>query len=198
MLPVIVVLALALLLCAVSPALAQTKLEDFEVGNYPLGGDFHLTNQHGGRTRLKDLQGKVVLMAFGYTHCPDVCPTTLALFKMVKQGLGPQGQDLAAVFISVDPKRDTPALLKRYVGSFDPDFLGLTGNAQQLAAVTDQYMAKFRIRETNTPGAYAVDHTTLIYLIDGQGKVRYLFTRDVSRDVIVAGCRKLLAARFST
>lgn len=191
-------LALLLLGCLAfggSASAAGMKLQDYEVGNYPIGGDFTLTNQDGGKTSLKDFRGKVVLLAFGYTHCPDVCPTTLAQFKQVHQALGKDGAKLQALFISVDPKRDTPAHLKQYVGYFDPTFVALTGKPAELKQTIERYMGKYRIRETNSAAGYFVDHTAFIYLIDPQGKVRYLFSPDVDRNVLLAGVQAVLAGK---
>jgi len=189
-LPACVLLALA---SATGAAGAEMKLKDYAVGNYPIGGDFTLTNQDGGKSSLADFRGKVVLMSFGYTHCPDVCPTTLSEFKQIKRALGKDGAQLQPLFISVDPKRDTPALLKKYMAFFDPTFVGLTGSEEELEEVTENYMARFRTRESSSAAGYFVDHTTFMYLIDTQGKVRYLFTPDVSREIVVEGVKTVLA-----
>lgn len=173
-------------------ASAQRKLADYAVGDYPIGGDFTLTNHDGGQTSLAEFRGQAVLLAFGYTNCPDVCPTTLADFKRVKQALGGQGQRLQALFISVDPERDTPAHLKAYVGHFDPSFIGLTGSADALQATTQKYMAKYRLRDRGSAAGYQVDHTAFIYLIGPQGKVRYLFTPDANAELMAAGVRAVL------
>ena len=190
LLPACLLLALA---GAPGTARAQMKLKDYAVGRYPIGGEFTLTNQDGGRTRLADFRGKAVLMSFGYTHCPDVCPTTLSEFKQIRQALGQDGAQLQALFISVDPKRDTPALLKQYIGYFDPTFVGLTGSEEELEEVSEKYMARFRTRESSSAVGYFVDHTTFMYLIDTQGKVRYLFTPDASRQIVIEGVKTVLA-----
>ena len=172
---------------------SSLKLEDYEVGNYPIGGDFKLTNQDGGTTRLKDLRGKAVLLAFGYTHCPDVCPATLAKFKAVKAALGREGRHMAGVFISVDPQRDSPAVLKKWVRNFDSAFLGLTGSQDQVNTVIGNYMGKALVRKSAAATIDAVDHTAFIYLLDPTGKVRYLFTVDASNSVLAAGVKAVLA-----
>ena len=205
----LIALPLSLLLLAVRPlplpahpghthveqaasAPTDMKLEDYQVGNYPIGGDFTLTNQHGRKTNLQDYRGKAVLLAFGYTHCADVCPATLALFKQVKLALGGDSAQVAAMFVTVDPKRDTPAVLKKFVGYFDPGFLGLTGSQGEVNALAERYMGKAQSHETGSAGGYVVDHTAFIYLIDPQGKVRYLFSPEVSRKVMVAGVHAVL------
>jgi protein SCO1 len=196
LLPLLALLLSLLWLGASLQAAPAMKLQDYEVGNYPIGGDFTLTNQNGGSSSLKDYRGKAVLLTFGYTHCADICPATLGLLKQVKLGLGKDAAHMQAVFISVDPKRDTPAQLKRFVGGFDRSFAGLTGKAGDLDRLIERYMGKFQIH-IERPGdeGHDVDHTAFIYLLDPQGKVRYLFTLDVPRDVIVAGVRTVLARK---
>ena len=184
----------ALALGANLPA-AEMKLQDYEVGDYPMGGDFTLTNQDGGQSSLKDFRGKAVLLTFGYTHCPDVCPATLAQFKQVRQALGADGAKVQALFVSVDPRRDTPAHLKQYVGYFDPGFVALTGPPAELERIIGRYMGKFVIRETGSAAGYFVDHTAFIYLIDPQGKVRYLFSPEVDRKILLAGVRAVLPGK---
>jgi protein SCO1/2 len=173
-------------------AATDLKLADYEVGNYPLGGDFTLTNQDGGKTSLQDFRGKAVLLAFGYTNCPDVCPATLALFKQVKLALGGDSARLAALFISVDPKRDTPPVLKRFVRQFDPSFKGLTGSQAEVNTLIERYMGKSVLHKSPAAVADEVDHTAFIYLLDPKGKVRYLFTVDAPREVLVAGVHTVL------
>jgi protein SCO1 len=195
-LPFTAVLAAALLLAGAAPASAQFALKDYEVGKYPIGGDFTLTNEDGGQTSLRQFRGKAVLMSFGYTHCPDVCPTTLALYKQVRAALAkPLQARLQVLFISVDPKRDTPAHLKQYIGYFDPHFLGLTGKEADLERIIHSYMGQFRIHESGGAEGYSVDHTAFIYLLDPQGKVRYLFSPDVPRDILVAGVKAVLGVK---
>jgi protein SCO1 len=185
----------SLLAAGAQPAAAQSRLEDFAVGHYAIGGDFTLTNQDGHTAGLKAFRGKAVLLTFGYTHCPDVCPATMAQFKNVKRLLGAQGAHLQVVFISVDARRDTPAVLKRWVRNFDPSFAGFTGSTAALQHVSDQYMSKFRVHDEGGTDAEEVDHLAFIYLIDPAGKVRYMFSPEVKQDLLVAGVKAVLAGK---
>jgi protein SCO1/2 len=130
-----------------------------------------------GRTRtLADFKGQVVLVFFGFTHCPDVCPATMAELADVKRQLGPQGDKLRGIFITVDPERDTPSVLKPYVQAFDPSFVALRGNAEQTQAVAKTFKVYYKQNPGDKPGSYTVDHTAGSFIFDAQGRVR-LFVR---------------------
>lgn len=134
--------------------------------------DFELYNQNGALTHLADLQGKTTLMIFGYTHCPDICPLGLVNFKRIKAALGEQADQVQFVMISVDGERDTPAVMKHYLSSFDPQFIGLTERAFVVAQVAAPYGARFERKITHTNQTeYAVGHTTDTYLLDPQGRL---------------------------
>ena len=158
-----------------------------------IGGAFELTNQHGGLTATEDLEGNVVLLFFGYTHCPDVCPATLARLKSVKKALGADAERFRAVFVSVDPQRDTPERLLEYVGFFDPEFIALTGTVDELAAVTKQFGAYFGVPDEQPEAGHFVDHSAYSYLIDPLGKVRALYAADDGWEQMLEGVRVLLA-----
>ena len=149
-----------------------------------------------GRVRtLADFQGQVVLVFFGFTHCPDVCPTTLVEVAMVKKALGVDGRRLQAVFVTIDPERDTPELLKAYVTNFDPGFIALRGTPEQTAAVAKHFKVYFAKVPGKTAGSYSMDHTAGGYLFDPQGRVR-LFTRHGGgAQALEADVRQLLAGR---
>ncbi|MCA0328191.1 MAG: SCO family protein [Proteobacteria bacterium] len=139
--------------------------------------DFQLTDFNGQPRRLADFKGKVVVMFFGYTQCPDVCPTTMTELAQVKQKLGADGDKLQALFVSVDPERDTPEVLKAYMASFDPSFLGLyAGSPEQLAALAKDFKVYYKKVDGKSPGSYTMDHTAASYLYDPQGRLR-LFSR---------------------
>ena len=183
----LVVLASAITGCGIdSPKLHGTVLEP------PLSAtDYALTDQDGQTTRLSDFRGSPVLLFFGYTHCPDVCPLTLAHFKQIRSTLGADGARVRFVFVTVDPERDTPARIKEYLANFDPSFVGLTASPETLAQV---YRA-FGITVANSqPSAYSphhvsnsVDHTRSVFLLDDQGKVRVIYAgiawQDIASDV---------------
>jgi protein SCO1/2 len=133
-----------------------------------IGGPFKLTNQDGQTVTDQDLKGRPFLVFFGFTHCPDVCPTALFEISEILRKLGPQGDRARAVFITVDPERDTPKALKEYLSSFDPRLIGLTGDLESIAAVAKSYRAIYR-KVPLEQGGYTMDHTAIVYLMDKQG-----------------------------
>ena len=160
---------------------------------YEIGGEFELTDQRGERLRLSDLAGHAVLLFFGYTHCPDVCPATLSRMREVKAALPPgDAARLAGVFVTVDPARDTPQLLGRYVEFFDPGFIGLTGSEGELAEVARRYGARFSIPEGQPEDGYLVHHSTLGYLIDPAGRVRALYRGEEPIEAVAANVQAVL------
>jgi protein SCO1/2 len=138
--------------------------------------DFALTDHNGKARTLADFKGKAVLVFFGYTQCPDVCPTTLSELAAVMKELGPQADQVQVLFVTVDPERDTPALLKQYVPSFDPRFLGLVGDAAATEKVAKEFKVFFQKVPGKTTQTYSMDHTAGSYVFDAKGKVR-LFVR---------------------
>lgn len=133
-----------------------------------IGGPFHLTDQNGRPVSDEDFRGKPFLVFFGYTHCPDVCPTTLFDVSEVMRRLGPDADKTAALFITVDPERDTPASLKDYLGSFDPHLHGITGAPDAVLAVAKEYRVYYKKVPTEN-GDYSMDHTAIVYLMDKNG-----------------------------
>src|SRR5712692_6257115 len=155
------------------------------------GKDFALTD-HTGKTRtLADFRGKAVVMFFGYTRCPDVCPTTLAELKAVKEQLGEDGKRLQVLFVTVDPERDTQKLLANYVPAFDPSFLGLYGDSAATARVAKDFRVFYQKSPGKTPDSYTVDHTAGSYVFDPQGRLR-LFARHGNAANLIADIRTLL------
>ena len=140
-----------------------------EAGTSSVGGPFALTNQDGQRVTERDYAGRTHLVFFGFTHCPDVCPTTLQQIGDVLQALGPKGKDVRALFIAVDPERDTPEALKTYLASFDPRIVGLTGSADEVNAAVKAYRAYVRKVPTKD-GDYTMEHTALVYVMNGQNR----------------------------
>jgi protein SCO1/2 len=134
-----------------------------------IGGPFRLVDQNGAVVTEEALKGKPSLVFFGFTHCPDICPTTLFDVSEVYKALGRDGDKVKAFFVSVDPERDTPAILKEYLSSFDPRLLGLTGDPASVAAIEKAY----RVYSKKVPldaGGYTMDHTALVYLMDKDGR----------------------------
>ncbi len=160
---------------------------------YEIGGDFELTNQRGERMYLSDLQGRALVMFFGYTFCPDICPATLARVREVRAALPPEdAARFTGVFVSVDPARDTPERLGEYVEFFDPAFVGLTGGEDELEDIARRYGAQFMIPEGQPKDNYLVNHSTIAYLIDPLGHVRALYRGDEPIDAIAANVREVL------
>ena len=162
------------ILAACSPDKPQFKSVDLTGADYASG--FSLSDQNGQTRTLKDFAGKVVVVFFGYTQCPDVCPTTMAELAQVKKLLGADGDKLQAVFITVDPERDTPALLKAYMGNFDPSFVALRPSMAQLPEVAKDFKVFYKKAEGKTSGSYSMDHSAGSYIFDAKGRIR-LYTR---------------------
>lgn len=138
--------------------------------------DFELTDHNGQVRHLTDFKGKVVVMFFGFTQCPDVCPTSMAELAEVKQLLGKDGDRLQGLFVTVDPERDTAEVLKAYMGNFDPTFLALYTTPEKLAVLAKDYKVYYKKVEGKTPTSYTMDHSAGSYIYDPQGNLR-LFTR---------------------
>jgi protein SCO1/2 len=136
--------------------------------------DFALTDHTGKPRTMADFKGKVVVMFFGYTQCPDVCPTTMAEMSEVMKQLGPQADQLQVLFVTVDPERDTQQLLAEYVPAFDKRFLGLYGTAEQTAAVGKEFKVVYNKVQGSSKENYSIDHTAASYVFDKQGKLRLL------------------------
>jgi len=136
--------------------------------------DFALTDHNGKPRTMADFKGKVVIMFFGYTQCPDVCPTTMAEMSEVMKQLGPQADQVQVLFVTVDPERDTQQLLAEYVPAFDKRFIGLYGTPEQTAAVGKEFKVMFAKVPGSTKGSYTMDHTAASYVFDKQGKLRLL------------------------
>jgi protein SCO1/2 len=131
-----------------------------------------LPDADGKLRSLADFKGKVAVVFFGYTQCPDVCPTTLAELAAVKKQLGPDGGQVVGVFVTVDPERDSAEVLKSYVGSFGPDFVALRGSAEQVKLAAREFKVFFAKVPGKTEGSYTIDHTALSYVFDKQGRIR--------------------------
>ena len=143
------------------------------VPDSPVAPAFTLTDQYGTQRSLSDFKGKVVSLFFGFTHCPDICPTHLARQAEVMRQLGPQAEQVAVLFVTLDPERDTPAALKSYMDAFDPRFIALTGSSEQTNKVAKQY--KIFWQKTLLPDSaliYTIDHTTNSFVIDQKGRLR--------------------------
>ena len=156
-----------------------------------IGGPFKLTNQDGQAVTDQDLKGHPFLVFFGFTHCPDVCPTTLFEVSEILRALGPDANRTRALFITVDPERDTPAVMKDYLSSFDPHLSGLTGDPEAIAAVAKAYRVYFK-RVPLEQGGYTMDHTAIVYLMDKTGRFVSPFNVKRPIDTAAADLRRYL------
>ena len=153
--------------------------------------DFALIDFHGQPRHLTDYRGKVVMLYFGFVQCPDVCPTALTRAAGVMQRLGADATQLQLLFVTVDPERDTPELLRDYLAAFHPSFVALTGSADQIKAAADEFRAFYK--KVPTGSSYTMDHTALSYLFDRQGRVRVALRHEQTVDDYTADVQALLA-----
>jgi protein SCO1 len=183
----VLTLALALLAaCHRTPAPGMS-----EADRPGFGGDFTLTTADNQPFHLADVRGRPVVLFFGYTSCPDMCPMTMSRITGAVVRAGAKPSDVVTLFVSVDPKRDTPAVLKQYVASFKTPPIALTGTDEQIQRVAAAYHATYELVPTGTPN-YLVNHTTAIFLIDRQGRLRQYFAFDEKPEVLGEALRTLL------
>ncbi|HWI97900.1 MAG TPA: SCO family protein [Burkholderiales bacterium] len=166
--------SLALTAALLSGCDSGPRFKSTDITGADYGKTLELTDQTGRPRRLEDWRGKIVVLFFGFTHCPDVCPTTLADLSQVMKQLGPDADRVQVLFVTVDPERDTPDVLGKYVGAFDPRFLALYGDP----AATQRAAREFKVfyEKRKTADGYSVDHSGQTYVIDAQGRLR-LFVR---------------------
>jgi protein SCO1/2 len=161
------------------------------VGTPQVGGPFSLIDQSGHVKTDADFRGRWMLVYFGYTNCPDVCPTTLALMSEVLKQLNGRANLIAPIFITVDPAHDTSNVLKQYLASFDPRYIGLTGSQQQIAAVAREYKV-YSVKRPLKGGGYAVDHSSVVCLMGPDGKFVTVYDNSQTPEQIAADLRKRL------
>jgi protein SCO1/2 len=158
--------------------------------------DYALVDMDGKPFKLSQLKGRSVLIFFGYTFCPDVCPLTLAELKQIKALLGPQAADVAVLYVSVDPERDTPEVLKRYIGAFDPEFLAATGDIETLRRFATEFGAAFeKQKPAGTSASYLVAHTSFTYLLDRDGRWRMTFAFKTPVDAVARDTLRIVQER---
>ena len=154
--------------------------------------DFELTDQNGDTFKLSNHNGEVVLIFFGYTNCPDVCPVTLSEFKQVKAQLGDKAEDVQFVYITVDPERDTVQRMKDHLENFDPTFVGLTGDTSDLELVLKAYGVYAAKVDSGSAAGYLVDHTARVYAIDVNGNLRLTYPFETGSDALAADIQFLV------
>ena len=188
--PLLVCLAILLAGCSEPSRFISTDLSTVDWGK-----DFSLTDHNGKASRLADFRGKAVVMFFGYTQCPDVCPTTLAAMRDAVALLGKEAGRVQVLFVTVDPARDTPQLLAQYVPAFHPGFLGLYADDKATAALAKDFKVFYAKQPGSTPGSYSIDHSTGSYAFDPQGKLRLLLRHGETPANIAADLKLLLAGK---
>jgi protein SCO1/2 len=155
---------------------------------------FHLTNQDGQAVTAADYRHDIVLLYFGYTECPDECPTTLATLANALHTLGPRSSQVRVLFVSVDPHRDTAEVLKRYVSNFGPEFVGLRGDPAQLTDLSKRYRISYHYEKPDKYGNYEVDHSSAVFVFDGEGRARLLGESDNTAQQVASDLSRLLAS----
>ncbi len=182
-----VILTALLLGCDRGPSFRSTDITGADFGK-----DLQLVDHNGQPRSLGDFRGKVIVVFFGFTHCPDVCPTTLAELARALEKLGADGDRVQVLMVTVDPERDTPGVLKQYVTALDPRFLGLTGDADAIARTAREFKVFYQKSPGATPEAYSVDHSSGSYVFDPQGRLRLLVTYGQGADVFAHDIAQLL------
>ena len=184
----------ALALAGCQPAPQPPTFHATDITGAAFARDFKLTDHNGQPRTLASFKGKVVAIFFGYTHCPDVCPTTLSDFAAALQQLGPQAEQVQVLFVTVDPQRDTPELLKQFVPAFNPGFLGMTTDAESLKALAKEFKVVYQMTSVKGVDDYLIDHSAGSYIYDSKGNIRLLMPYGSSPDVIAQDLKTLLAA----
>jgi protein SCO1/2 len=171
----------------------QSPFKNTDVTGLDYAKDFALTDHNGKPRTLADFKGKAVVVFFGYTQCPDVCPTTMAEMATVMKELGPQADNVQVLFITVDPERDTPELLSKYVPAFDSRFLGLVGDKAAIDKVAKEFKVFYQKVPGKEPGSYTMDHTAGSYVFDPQGRIRLFVRHGQGAEPIAHDLRLLLS-----
>lgn len=187
-----VVIGVALMLVGWQIVQQSYRYQGSLIENPQPAPDFVLMDQNGDMFQLSEQHGKLVLLFFGYTHCPDVCPLTLAEYREIKSRLGEKASQVEFVFITVDPERDTPERMKIYVDGFDPGFLGLSGEMAMMEKVWSNYWVYRAKVETGSAGGYAMDHTARMYLVDSKGDLRLTYPYGFEVEKIVTDLEHML------
>lgn len=171
---------------------AKPRFLSTDITGADFGSDFKLAD-HTGRIRtVADFKGKAVVLFFGYTHCPDACPATMAHLASAVQKLGANAERVQMLFVTVDPERDSPAILKQYLAGFDPSFLGLSGDPQETKNMAAEYKVFYQKQSGETPGHQTVDHSTGTYIYDTSGRLRLYVSNEMGEDVFSHDIAELL------
>ncbi|WP_347485087.1 SCO family protein [Vandammella animalimorsus] len=171
------------------------KFHTLDISGVDYAKGFSMPDAHGQQRSLADFAGKVVFVYFGFAQCPDICPTTMLEMAEVKKLLGEDGDKLQIVFVTVDPERDTPEVMRAYMESFDPQAVALVGNAEQIAAMARDFKVFYEKKPGSTPDTYTIDHSASGYMYDPQGRLRLYVRYGTPVDQIAADVRQLLQGR---
>lgn len=182
----LIVVALALVACQ------PQKFNGVDITGSSIGSDFSLADHTGAKRNLAEFRGKVVVLFFGFMNCPDVCPTTLSEMAAVKKKLGRDGDRVQVIFVTLDPERDTAAMLAQYVPAFDPTFLGLRGGVEETAAVAKDFKIFYQKVPGTQAGTYTLDHTAASFVFDPEGRIRLFVRYGMEAGLIAADIKRLL------
>jgi cytochrome oxidase Cu insertion factor (SCO1/SenC/PrrC family) len=190
----ILALLAALLVAGAAYYVANQPRGPISIGTALVGGPFSLTDQDGRKVTDKDFRGHYMLVFFGYTYCPDLCPTELQVMSAALDNLGAKADDIQPIFITFDPQRDTPEVLKQYVSNFHPRLVGLTGTPEEIAVAAKAYRVFYnRLEDTSGPDTYLMDHSTITYLMDKQGKFLKHFSYSTDAAALAQDLEKLIS-----
>lgn len=190
---IVATLAVSMAGCNRTGDAAAPGFRGIDLTGAPYGRDFRLTDADGHERTLANYKGKAVLLYFGFTQCPDVCPTALIRAAEVRKLLGADGDKLQVIFITVDPERDTPEVIKAYTAAFDPSFIGLYGDAKRTRETADEF--KVYYKQVPTGSSYTMDHSALSYAFDPQGRLRLALRHEQTAEDYAHDLRQLLAGK---
>jgi protein SCO1/2 len=186
------ILAVALVANAIFRPSTLTDHRTHSYGKAAIGGDFTLTDTHGHTVRSSDFQGKALLVYMGYSHCPDICPATLATMSQALTLLGDKSTHAVFVFITLDPERDTPQVLSQFLSQFDPRIIGLTGSPEAIAQAAKAYKVFYAKVAPNATGNYPISHSGFLYLMDKQGDYVTHFGTNVTAQQIASAVKQII------
>lgn len=188
-------LVLALMLWLLADCGEPPRFNATDISGSGLGADFSLTDHHGKQRRLADFRGKAVILFFGYTQCPDVCPMTLAALNEAMTLLGAEAQRVQVLFVTLDPQRDSVTLLSRYVPAFNASFLGLRGSEANTEAVARAFRVFYKKQPGTAPDGYTLDHTSGSYVFDPQGRIRLYLRNEETPAQVATDLRLILSGK---
>lgn len=186
--------AFVLALAGCQPDAPPPTFQATDITGVPFAGDFTLTDHNGQVRTLADFKGKAVAVFFGYIHCPDVCPTTLSDFSRALEDLGPDAERVQVIFVTVDPKRDTPDLLKQFVPAFNPGFLGMYTDEQSLRQLAKEFKIVYQKSAVKGADDYLIDHSAGTYVYDPKGRLRLLVPYGSPPESIAQDLKTLLSS----